>query len=397
MYFLKKAAGQALMLFEFSTTARIIFGLRSLRTAGNIFRELGTSALIISGVSGQPIEENLLNILKEEGINYSIQYVYHEPTIRTVQSALELAHGQCPDFVIGFGGGSSIDTGKAVSILYTNPGNIYEYLEVVGKGQPLLVPPIPMIAVPTTSGTGSEVTRNAVMEVEEQGMKVSLRSPNMYPRIALIDPELTLGLPPQLTAYTGLDALTQLIEPFVSNKANPLTDAICREGIKLVGKSLEKAYTNGGDTEARENMALASLMGGLALANAKLGAVHGFAAPLGGVIHAAHGAICASLLPNVMAINLVALSSRKSESDAIEKYTQIAHLLTGNLQATAQDGIDWVRRICCDLKIPGLGCLGLTVDLVTDVITKAANSSSMAGNPIRLTDWELLHILNVSM
>ena len=182
------------------------------------------------------------------------------------------------ELLIAIGGGSVIDAGKAIAALASNPGDVLDYLEVVGKGQALTNAPFPMIAVPTTAGTGSEVTRNAVLGSQEHGVKASMRSPMMLPRVAIVDPQLAVGLPPAITASTGLDALTQLIEPYVSSKANPLTDAFCLDGLRAIKGSLLRAFANGGDAAARAGMSYASLLGGLALANAGLGVVHGFAA-----------------------------------------------------------------------------------------------------------------------
>ena len=254
--------------------------------------------------------------------------------------------------VIGLGGGSVMDTGKAIAALVTNPGDMFDYLEVIGKGQPLVHAPLPYLAIPTTAGTGAEVTRNAVLESPEQNVKVSLRSPLMLPRLALVDPELTYNLPPEITASSGLDALTQLIEPFVSVKANPMTDAICREGMQHAARSLRRAYENGADEEAREGMSLASLFGGLALANAALGAAHGFAGPLGGMLHAPHGVLCARFLPLVMEANLKALERRQPEHPALGRYAEIAQILTGEKSATALDGIEWTSELVEALKIP---------------------------------------------
>ena len=197
-----------------------------------------------------------------------------------------------------------------MAALLTNEGDLSDYLEVVGKGRPLQNPAAPCIAVPTTAGTGAEVTYNAVLGVPDQHVKVSMRSPLMLPRWAIVDPLLTHSMPPELTASTGLDALTQLIEAFVSNKANPLTDGVCREGLQRAGRSLRRAFEDGSDAEAREDMSLASLFSGMALANAKLGAVHGFAGPLGGMTDAPHGVICGKLLPYVMQANVRALQDR---------------------------------------------------------------------------------------
>jgi alcohol dehydrogenase class IV len=322
-----------------------------------------------------------------------------EPTIPSIQQGVALARAEGCDLVIGLGGGSALDTGKAIAILLSNPGDLYDYLEVVGRGQPIRQPGAPYIAIPTTAGTGSEVTMNAVIgadlpEAPGQKVKVSLRSPLMLPRLAVVDPELTLGLPADVTASTGLDALTQLIEPFVSNRANPLTDAICREGLRWASGALRIAYFDGGNLAARQAMSLASLFGGMALANAKLGAVHGFAAPLGGLFAAPHGAICARLLPLVMQTNIRALVERQPGSQVIQRYTEIAQILTGQPTATAEQGITWVETMVNDLKIPGLCTYGIQPADIPHLVGQAARASSMQGNPVKLTDLELSDILS---
>ncbi|MDH4242089.1 MAG: iron-containing alcohol dehydrogenase, partial [Phycisphaerae bacterium] len=247
-----------------------------------------------------------------------------------------------------------------------------------------------------TAGTGAEVTRNAVLAVPEKQVKVSMRSPLMLPRLAVVDPELTHSMPPSTTASTGLDALTQLIEAYVSNKANPMTDGICREGLKRAGRSLRKAYENGSDSSAREDMALASLFSGLALANAKLGAVHGFAGPLGGMIFAPHGVICARLLPFVCKANVKALHSREPDSPALARYDEVARILTGKVSARAADGVEWIQNLCKALTVPPLVQFGLKEKDLPTVVAKAQKSSSMKGNPVILTDDELIEILKES-
>ena len=229
--------------------------------------------------------------------------------------------------VVGIGGGSVIDTAKAIAALVSNSGEPLDYLEVIGKGCALERAPVAFIALPTTAGTGSEVTRNAVLGSPEHGVKASLRSPMMLPRLSVIDPELTVELPPALTASTGLDALTQLIEPYVSSRANAMTDLYCLEGMRRVSRSLRRAFVDGGDKEARTDMAFASLLGGLALANAGLGVVHGFAAPMGGMFDAPHGAVCAALLPHGVAANIRALRSRGANGDALRRYAEVAAIL----------------------------------------------------------------------
>jgi alcohol dehydrogenase class IV len=290
-----------------------------------------------------------------------------------------------------------LDGAKAVAALMMNPGDPLDYLEVVGRGNPLTHPSAPCICIPTTAGTGCEVTRNAVLASPEQRVKVSLRSPRMLPLLAVIDPDLSRSLPRSITASTGMDALTQLVEPFVCNAANPLIDAICREGIRRAALWLGPACDDGSNTEARENMALASLFGGLALTNAGLGAVHGLAAPLGGMFPIPHGNVCARLLPFVMDANLKALNARHKESPALQRYEEIASLLTGRSSAGAREGAEWVSSMCSDLSVPGLATFGLTAHDLPSVVEKAQKSSSMKGNPIQLTAEELTDILKSAL
>ena len=275
------------MNFEFATATRIVFGSGKLAEAGSIARGLGQRALLVTGADPARAAR-LGELLDKAGVEFVTFAVAGEPSVALAVAGAELARtGRC-ELVIACGGGSVIDAGKAIAALATNLGDPLDFLEVVGRGQPLRAAPLPFIAIPTTAGTGAEVTRNAVLAVPEQRVKVSLRSPLMLPRVALVDPELTLGLPPALTASTGLDALTQLLEPFVSGRANPFTDALCRDGLRRCARSLRRAFHDGQDAAAREDMALASLFGGLALANAGLGAVHGFAGPIGGMFPAPH-------------------------------------------------------------------------------------------------------------
>ena len=331
-------------------------------------------------------------ILSAQGIQFNEFEVHGEPTVDVVREGVKFADG-C-DAVIGLGGGSVLDAGKAIAALATNPNDVVDYLEVVGKGQPLTEKPLTYIAIPTTAGTGTEVTRNAVLDVPEHGVKVSLRSPMMLPSLAIVDPELTYSLPPEITAASGLDALTQLIEPFVSVKANPLTDAICREGMKHAAKSLRRVYQNGADKEAREGMALASLFGGLALANAALGVVHGFAGPLGGMLHAPHGAICARLLPLVMEANIEAMKAEKHAG--LARYEEVARILTGNA-ATVEDGLQWVKELVRELNIPALSAHGMTKAHIPEAVQKTLNASSYKGNPILLSPEILQKILEKAL
>ncbi len=381
------------MNFVFATATRIIFGPGTLSQLGLLAAELGHRALVVIGRT-QEGTNPLLDVLTGHGLDIATFTVTGEPTVDLVKQGVFKARANKCDLVVGFGGGSAIDAGKAIAALLTNKGQPLDYLEVIGHGKKISRPAAPFIAVPTTAGTGAEVTQNAVLGSPEHRIKVSLRSPLMLARLALVDPQLTYDLPPALTASTGLDALTQVLEPFVSHQANPLTDGFCREGLARAARSLRRAYENGQDTAARDDMALTSLFGGLALANAKLGAVHGFAAPFGGMFSAPHGATCAALLPHVMAVNVQALRSRQPDNPALARYDEVAQILTGSRQATAADGVEWVQALCRDLQVPGLSSYGLTQADFPDLIEKAQQASSMKGNPIQLTVEELDEILS---
>ena len=271
-----------------------------------------------------------------------------------------------------------------------------DYLEVIGGGKEIPNPSLPVIAVPTTAGTGTEVTRNAVISSSEAQVKVSMRSVMMIPRIALVDPELTYSMPPAVTASTGMDAITQVIEAYVTQNANPMTDAIAKEGIERGGRSLLKAYLNGNDISAREDMALTSLFGGLALANAGLGAVHGFAGPIGGMFNAPHGAICACLLPAVMKYNVVALGQKQDGGSIKNRYEEIARMLTGLEDASVEDGVKWIAELAKQLKIPGLSEMGIATSDFEEIVAKSCVSSSMQKNPVKLSDTQMFAILEES-
>lgn len=382
------------MKFEFATATRIIFGAGTIeQVASHVTDMAAKRPLVVTGRNtnrAAPLLEQL-TIHKLEATTFVIP---HEPTIGLILEAVQQSRQAECEVVIGFGGGSVVDAGKAIAALMTNPGEPLDYLEVIGRGQPLTNPPAPYIALPTTAGTGAEVTRNAVLASKEHQVKVSLRSPLMLPRLAVIDPTLTYSMPPNITASTGLDALTQVMEPYVSHQANPLTDSLCREGMQRAARSLRQAYENGENMTAREDMAIASLFGGLALANAKLGAVHGFAGPLGGMYpDAPHGVICAKLLPLVMETNVRALQAREPDSPALSRYDEIAQLLTGKSTARAADGVAWVQELVTALDIPPLSDFGLTQADFPTAVSKSQKSSSMKGNPISLTEEELTTIL----
>ena len=383
------------MSFEFAAPARIVVGEGTLREAGAIAAGLGARALVVEGRGGRAAP--LLELLRERGVAAATLRVQGEPTVALVEGGVALARGERCDLVVALGGGSVIDAGKAIAALLTNPGDPRDYLEVVGRGKPLAARAAPFVAIPTTAGTGAEVTRNAVLMVEDAAVKVSLRSPLMLPAVALVDPELTYSLPPALTASTGLDALTQCIEPFVTPQASPLTDAVACEGMRRAAGALARAVRDGGDVAARHDMAVASLCGGLALANAKLGAVHGFAAPLGGMFPVPHGVACARLLAPVAAINVRALRARVPSSPALARYDEVARLLTGHAGARAEDAAVWLRDLAGSLDLPPLSTFGVTRADVPRVVEKARRASSMQGNPVTLTDEELTEALEEAL
>jgi alcohol dehydrogenase class IV len=376
------------MNFEFATANRIVFGAGQIKLLPDIARAHGSSALVVMGKESERTEE-IRRMLAARGISVTPFNVPHEPTVELVTAGAAQVRLENCDSVIAIGGGSVMDAGKAIAALATNRRRTLDYLEVIGAGEPLQARPLPMTAIPTTAGSGAEVTRNAVLTSTEHKIKVSLRHAWMLPMVALVDPTLTESMPPAITAATGMDALSQLIEPFVSAKANPLTDAICREGLNLVARSLRAAFQNGGDAKAREEMALASLFGGMALANAGLGAVHGFAAPFGAMFNAPHGAVCAALLGPVMRAN--------GRSVVSGRFEEIARRLTGNPAARIADGVEWVEKLTKDLNIPGLGRYGLRAQQFPELIAKAKSASSMRANPVALNDDELSEILHSAL
>jgi alcohol dehydrogenase class IV len=374
--------------FEFATATRIVFGAGKARELPTAARLFGRRPLVATGSS----PERHARLIR--GFDSAVTFaVTGEPTLALVRDGVQLALSAGCDFVVAIGGGSAIDAGKAIAVLAPNSGEPLNYLEVIGQARPIARDPLPFVAVPTTAGTGSEATRNAVLGSPEHRVKASLRDARMLPRLAVVDPELALGLPPAITAATGLDALTQLIEAYTCCRANPMTDALCLEGIRLAAGALRRVYTNGQDLAARTEMSLASLFSGIALANAGLGAVHGFAAAIGGIFPAPHGAVCATLLPHVMDANLKALRKRAPDSDALRRYHVLARLLTGNPQADATDGASWVRQLAADLQIPPLRRYGLTNEHLPELVSKAAQASSMKANPLPLTSGELQNIL----
>lgn len=381
--------------FEFATATRVLFGAGTAAEIGPLARGFGRRALVVTG-SRPERASRLMAGLREAGVTSDTFAVPGEPTTLHVAAGVARARLHGYDVVIGVGGGSAIDTAKAIAGLLTNDRDLFDYLEVVGRGQAMTQPAAPWIAVPTTAGAGAEVTRNAVLTSKEHRVKASLRSPHLLARVAVVDPELARDLPPAITAATGLDALTQLIEPLVSVRANPLIDALCRDGLRRVARSLRRACTAGDDLQARTDLAYGALLGGLALANAGLGAVHGLAAPLGGRHPAPHGAVCAALLAPAIETNLRALRDRAPDSPALRRYEEVARELTGRPEATMAEGCQWIRDLTRDLGIPTLKAYGVTSADFPELVDQARQASSMKANPIVLTDDEIRAILEAA-
>lgn len=360
--------------FEFATAQRIIFGRGVVRELPDLCLTFGHRTLLITGSRPKHYADLLPHV--------SVHSIPGEPTVADIQTGVALAKQHNADVIVAIGGGSVVDAGKAISAMSTQPGDLMRYIEVIGEGKPLYATPLPYIAVPTTAGTGAEATRNAVIASTEHRIKASLRHVSMLPRIALIDPELAVDVPPSVTAASGMDALTQCLEAFVCSRAQPMTDALCLDGIKRAICSLERAFQNGHDLEAREDMALCALNSGIALANAGLGAVHGFAAPIGGMFHAPHGAVCAALLAPVWEANSTRVQDRT-------KFAQIDSMLGG-------DAVSYLHALTARLLIPKLSQWGIQDTDLNEIAHKAAAASSMKANPVSLTHDELVQILRAA-
>ncbi len=384
------------MEFEYFGVTHIVFGTGKISQVGTLAKSFGKKGFIVTG-SGSLDANQVLTALSEQGITWSQFKVSGEPSIYLAEEASRQAREENCDFVIGFGGGSVIDCAKAVSAMITNNGSLLDYLEVVGKNLPLQKPGAPVIAIPSTSGTGSEATRNSVLSVPEEKVKVSLRSVNIIPRVALVDPLLTVSVPPAVTASSGMDAFTQLLESYLTPRSNILTDHLVLAGIERVSRSLLKAYQNGKDIPARVDMAMGSMLSGITLTNAGLGAVHGFAGPIGGLFNAPHGLICASLLPAVVRANIKIARDSGEHHLVISRFEVISRIITGDSLATTGDGLSWIESLATSLNIPGLSSMGITPENFDLIIDKSIRSSSMKGNPVQLSRQDLYKILEESL
>jgi alcohol dehydrogenase class IV len=377
--------------FDLALPRKVVFGPGRAEELAGLLPALGSRVLLCTG-SDPARHRHLLGAVEP----VAVVRVTREPLVDDARAALEEARTAGADSVVAIGGGSVLDLAKAVAVLLGNGTDPLDHLEVVGRGLPIERPAVPYVAVPTTAGTGAEATANAVLGSPEHGRKASIRSPHMLAAVALVDPLLTLRCPPAVTASSGLDALTQCLEPFVSPKANPATDAVAADGLRRGARSLRRAYEHGDDRTAREDMALCSLFGGIALANAKLGAVHGVAGVVGGMVDAPHGAVCAALLAPVVQANVRALRERDPGSPALDRFAAAARLLTGDDAASVEDAVAWLRETVEALHVPPLGAVGLRPEQYAEVADKSARSSSMQGNPVALTADELVAVLDAA-
>lgn len=390
--------------FEFCSVGRIIFGRGEFARIGELAAEMGAAAMVVSNAGerrdGGPVDR-LGELLAAAGVRHELYRQRGEPRVVDVEQALQIARKARANLVIGLGGGSAIDAAKAVAGLLTNGGGPLDYMEVIGKGRKITRRAAPWIAVPTTAGTGAEVTRNAVIASPEKHFKASIRGAELLASVVIVDPKLGAPVRAEITARAGADALCQLIESYTSNRAQPITDALGARGMALAARSLLKAYRAGADLDAREDMAMAALLGGITLSNAGLGAVHGFAAPLGANFPVPHGTVCGTLLPHVMRANIAALRRESPDHAALSRYAAVGRTLTGRCglgDAGAIDaGLIFVEELIGNLELPPLGEFGLAHDRVGEMVELAARSSSIRYNPVKLSDDILAEVLSAAI
>ena len=372
--------------FAIAAPGRILFGRGEASRAVGLIRAFGLRGVVVHGAQVARAAW-LIDGLHEAGADVLALPCPGEPTLAMLESALTVARSHGAQWVAAIGGGAALDLGKAVAALAPGTTPPMDHLEVVGRGLPLSAPPMPFIAIPTTSGTGSEATKNAVIGSPEHGRKVSLRDDRMLARLAIIDPALTDGCPHGVTLASGLDALTQVIEPYVCTRATPFTDALTRPAIPLGIAALQRLM-QGEDPGARDDLAWVSLCGGLALANAGLGAVHGLAGVIGGLIPAPHGAICGALLGPVLAVN-----RRRATGPLRARLDEVCGVLASAFATTPDEAPRALARWAADAGLPTLAVLGLDTASHPAVAAAAVASSSMKANPAELSAADLTEVL----
>ena len=389
--------------FEFFNIPRILFGRGQAARIGETAAKLGRSCLVVYNGGergGGGAVDRVCESLDAAGPSTHLFRQRGEPTIADVERGVAAGREFDCDVLVGVGGGSAIDAAKAMAGILGNGGSPLDYMEVIGRGQPLTRPALPWVAVPTTAGTGAEVTRNAVIGDPARHFKASLRSELLLPRVAVVDPELGVNVPPDVTAASGMDALCQLIESYTSLGAQPMTDALAMQGIALAARSLRKAYEDGTHLAAREDMALAALLSGITLTNAGLGAVHGFAAPLGANFPVPHGVVCAALLPHVMSANIAALRAESVKHPVLARYAEVGRALCqgGDRDERAiEAGVGAAAALVKELSIPPLRKFGVTPGRASEMVALARKSSSMRYNPVVLSDDALAGALTAAI
>nr|WP_321458815.1 iron-containing alcohol dehydrogenase [uncultured Vibrio sp.] len=377
-------------MFQFMTATRIIFGEGALQSSLSIINQFGYSVLLVTGRDTQRAIP-ILNYLKAQGMRYQHVAITGEPNITMVEETAILGRKFKPDMVIAIGGGSVLDMGKALAAIIPNHGDVYDYVEVVGRNVPLKAKPLHFIAIPTTASTGSEVTRNAVLKSGQDKVKVSLRSPDMLADVAIVDPTLTYDTDPYTSGRGAMDAFTHLMEAYVCGEPNPLTDMVCEEGLRRLSRSVIAGCKHN-DHKARSDLSFAALLGGMAITNAKLGAAHGLASALGGKLDAPHSVITARLAPHVMQENIYA-AKKAGRTDVINRYKKLAQLVTNRTNAHEHDGVLWVKLVLDKLELPSLGQFGVCQTSFDQVASDALKSVAIKGNPLPLNKERLIFIL----
>ncbi len=392
------------MVFEWTAPARIVFGRGAAADIGRRAAEIGRRVLFIRTgalpATGGTVEA-ARSALAAEGLEFLEAEVRGEPEVEAVDALTARVRPFEPEVILGLGGGSAIDTAKAVAGLLAGGGEVLDYLEVIGRGRPFSRPGVPVIAVPTTAGTGAEATRNAVLASRALGVKASLRGPALVPRLALVDPALTDTLPPAVTASTGLDALAQCLESFLALNARPWTDALALEGLNRAARSLVPAFRDGSVLEARDDMAVAALLSGICLANAGLGAVHGLAAALGGKFPIPHGVACGRVLPGVLSENIRAMIAGGAGRTVPAKCLRLAEVFLPARRGSEKTRMaalgDRLSAFVEELELPRLSAFGVTEADLPVLAEAAGRSSSIRQNPVALDEKTLIGILRAAL
>ncbi|WP_025052491.1 iron-containing alcohol dehydrogenase [Sulfitobacter noctilucae] len=377
-------------MFSFTSPQVLHFGRGQSRQTVGLAASFGAQVLLVHGATPARADW-LIKECATAGLMVKTIGCATEPDLPQIEGALAALKGFSPNVVVALGGGSVLDFGKALSALIPCDSAPIEYLEGVGGSRALDHAPIPMIALPTTAGTGAEVTKNAVIAVPEHGVKVSLRDPRMVPAIAIVDPDLMQGAPRRVALAAAIDAITQVIEPYLCTKANPMTDALCRAAIPA-GLDHLRALVEQDTAEAWDKMAWVSTCGGLALANAGLGAVHGFAGVIGGKTQAPHGEVCGALLPAVLQAH-----ARMAEpnTEVARRLAWVLAQIDSNFGGEGQ-GVEGLRRWSQEQGLRGLSAMGMSAGDHAAVAEASAGASSMKANPFKLSQPELIAILEAA-